>query len=142
MFHKHLILVFQKRTTDEAKKKFLPSCLGEQIKLIVEECLDQYKRENSLLHCQRVKLVRGLITYLYRFGKLPEKYILCLSIHEVAQAIMNLQMNLLTDEGKIELKVEPWKGECLFSRIFYAVFNIDKIQVTQNYIGFHPYCYL
>ena len=84
--------------------------MPEEIRLVVEECVEQFGREKSLLHYQRRNLFRGIVTYLYEHATFPmlEKYILWVSLHEAVQAIMDLEMD---DAREITINVDPWRGE-------------------------------
>lgn len=77
----------------------------------MDECVDQFRREKALLHYQRLNLFRGLVAYLSECAVSPllEKYILMITVHEVVQAIVDLQ----TDASMITLNVEPCRGEYL-----------------------------
>ena len=95
----------------EAEVKFLPKDMACEIRLIVDECVDQFASQKQLLHYQRLSLFRGLVAYLYEHAQFPllEKYILCITLHEAVQAIMDLEKN----ECHVTFNVEPWRGEYL-----------------------------
>ena len=100
--------------------KFLPTGVKEHIKLVVEECIETFGRVGTLSDKNRMNLFSGLITYIsdHATNPLPEKYILCISVHGVVQAIMDLQTKPNKPEDpedpvdtNIKIHVEPWEGE-------------------------------
>ena len=52
-------------STAEAEMRFLPKDMPGEIRLILDECVEQFGREKALVHYQRLSLFRGLVTYLY-----------------------------------------------------------------------------
>ena len=96
-------------STAEAELRFLPKGMEGEIRRIVDECVQQFDRAKFLVHCQRVSLFRALVTYMNEHAHYPllERHVLCITVHEAVQAIMNLDKA----ESEITLLVEPWKGE-------------------------------
>jgi hypothetical protein len=94
----------------EATATFLPKIMPEEIRLVINECWVQFRREGALLHYQRLNLFRGLVSYLHAYSSpagMLERHILCFSVQEAMQAFVNLE----TDASDIAFFVEPCKGE-------------------------------
>jgi hypothetical protein len=92
----------------EAAARFLPMKMPDEIRLVVDECVEQFRREGALLHYQRLNLFRGLVTFLHAYASpsMLERHILCISVHEAIQVFVNLEM----EDDEIVLHVEPCRG--------------------------------
>ncbi len=100
---------------------------------------EQFKREKTLLHYQRLQLFRGLIAYLYLHATptLLEKYILNITIHEVVQAIMDLDDKEL---ASITLNIEPCHESsarfcCTVPRWVVEGFKVYYLESRPNFIS-------
>lgn len=96
---------------------FVPQELSQEIRLVVDELVQQYENDGILLHYQRTQLFRAIVTYIFEYGNsanpefktgIPETYIHNISVHVVAQAIVDLQTAGAEEQT---MEVEPWKGQ-------------------------------
>ena len=64
----------------------------------------------SLVYSQRLLLFRALITFLHLFVSpepLSESVIRCITLHTLAQAVVDLDYNLKYDEDEPTIEIEP-----------------------------------
>ena len=80
----------------------------EEIKRTISESTEHAKNLQTLSHHQRRELFRAVITGLFEFVRPPmlEKTIHCLTIHVMAQAIVDM-MSTSNTTGTVHMLIEP-----------------------------------
>ena len=102
--------VYGKVARHATDDELMPKDLLGEIRRVARDYCEQYEEEKQLTHKQRLQLFRAIVTYLFKYAGLLEKYVTNLTVHAVTQVIVDRDgANDDTADKEYQLEVEPWE---------------------------------
>ena len=115
----------------------MPQTLEEEAKRVISDCENQSRIiMETLSHHQRRELFRSVITGLFEFARPPmlEKTIHCITIHVMAQAIVDV---MSSNTGTVHMLVEPCEHTTMRGDYEVPCWLVNGIKLYYLYVRSH-----